>query len=139
MIDESWTHDALFSGYGWTWTNSREVTQLLGARNQQRRISQLHSELDGVHASSIDMLGFWHRLQGYSLGDQDSRAWSNFSTQLKELMELKSRFIEFSIVFIPLFENVSSDSLARIARSFHMDMYYIGCSLSVWFLIPSQA
>ncbi|KAF3543184.1 hypothetical protein DY000_02009519 [Brassica cretica] len=57
MIDESWTHDALFSGYGWTWTNSREVTQLLGARNQQRRISQLHSELDGVHASSIDMLG----------------------------------------------------------------------------------
>ena len=45
MTDGSWTHDALFSGYGWIWVNSRGVTQLLGARNQRRRISPLHYEL----------------------------------------------------------------------------------------------
>ena len=45
MTDGSWTHDALFSGYGWIWVNSRGVTQLLRARNQQRRISPLHYEL----------------------------------------------------------------------------------------------
>ena len=33
MIDGSWTHDTIFSGYGWTWINSRGVMQLLGARN----------------------------------------------------------------------------------------------------------
>ena len=48
MIDGSWTHDAFFSGYGWTWTNSRGVTQLLRARNQRRRISSLHSELKAL-------------------------------------------------------------------------------------------
>ena len=62
---------------------------------------------------------------------QDPRAWPNFCTDLKELMKLKNKFAEFSIVFIPRTENVSADSLARIARSFHMDMCYIGCSIPV--------
>ena len=29
MIDGSWTHDALYSGYGWTWKASGGTTQLL--------------------------------------------------------------------------------------------------------------
>ena len=40
---------------------------------------------------------------------QDPGAWPNFSTELEELQKLKSRFTEFSIVFIPRTENVSSD------------------------------
>ena len=48
MIDGSWTQDAFYSGYGWTWINSRGATQLLGARNQRRRISPLHSELEAL-------------------------------------------------------------------------------------------
>ena len=48
MIDGSWTSDALSSGYGWAWTNSSRVTQLLGARNQRRRTSPLHSELNAL-------------------------------------------------------------------------------------------
>ena len=40
---------------------------------------------------------------------QNPGVWPNFSTELKELMELKSKFTEFSIVFIPRSENVSSD------------------------------
>ncbi|KAF2577723.1 hypothetical protein F2Q68_00005489 [Brassica cretica] len=68
---------------------------------------------------------------------QDPGAWPNFSTD--EMQKLKSRFPEFSIVFIPRTENVSSDSLAKIARSFHRNLYYIGCSIPVWFPKPPQA
>ncbi|KAG5384786.1 hypothetical protein IGI04_036256 [Brassica rapa subsp. trilocularis] len=64
---------------------------------------------------------------------QDPGAWPNFSTELKELMKLKSRFTDFPIVFIPHSENVSSDSLAKIAKSFHRNIYYIGCSVPIWF------
>ena len=48
LIDGSWTHDVFFSGYGWTWKTSGGTTQLLGGRNQRRRISPLHSELDAL-------------------------------------------------------------------------------------------
>ena len=65
--------------------------------------------------------------------------WSNFSIELDELQNLKIRFPEFSIVFIPRSENISSDSLAKIARSFQRDMYYIGCFIPVWFYRPPQA
>ena len=44
---------------------------------------------------------------------QDPGAWPNFSTELDELQKLKRRFSEFSIVLIPLTENVSSDLLAK--------------------------
>ena len=56
---------------------------------------------------------------------QEPGAWPNFFKELNEFSKLKNRFSEFSIVFIPRFENVSSDSLAKVARSFHRDMYYI--------------
>ena len=69
---------------------------------------------------------------------QNPGAWPNFSTELGELHKLKSRLPEYSIVFIPRSENVSSDSLVKILRSFHRDMYYIGCSIPVWFLRPPQ-
>ena len=46
---------------------------------------------------------------------------------------------KFSIVFISRSENVSSNSLAEIARSFHRDLYYIGCYILVWFSRPTQA
>ena len=68
----------------------------------------------------------------------DPGAWLNFSTKLKELMKLKSRFTDFSIVFIFRSENVSSHSLIKITRSFHKDIYYIGCSVPVWFLTTSS-
>lgn len=62
---------------------------------------------------------------------QDPGAWPNFSTEFKELMKLKNRFSEFSIVYIHSNENVSSNSLVKITRSFHMNLYYIGCSVPV--------
>ena len=144
MIDGSWTYDTLFSGYGWTWMTSRGIIQLLGARNQRRRISPLHSELRALLWAMECMLQLsTYQAFGTDCKDlvsmiQDRGAWPNFSTELKELMKLKSRFIDFSIVFIPRSANILSDSLATIARSFHRDMYYIGCSVPVWLPRPSQ-
>ena len=131
MIDGSWTHDELFSGYGWTWITSRGITQLLGARNQRRRISPLHSELDALSWAMECMLqlstchAFGTDYKDLVSMIQDPGAWPNFSTELKELMKLKSRFTDFSIFFIPRSENVSSDLLAKIAKSFYRDMYYM--------------
>ncbi|KAG5408921.1 hypothetical protein IGI04_005240 [Brassica rapa subsp. trilocularis] len=50
--------------------------------------------------------------------------WTNFSTKPKELSRLKNRFFDFSIIFIPHSENVSSNSLAKIAISFHIYLLY---------------
>ena len=143
MIDGSWTHNALFNGYGWTWINSRGVTQLLGARNQRRRISPLHSELEALSWAMECMLqvstcqSFGTDCKDLISMTKDPGAWPNFSTELEEFLKLKIRFTEFSIVFVPRSENISSDSLAKIARSFHRELYYIGCSVPVW--LPPQA
>ncbi|KAF2560180.1 hypothetical protein F2Q70_00017573 [Brassica cretica] len=80
------------------------------------------------------------KIDALSEQEQDEEdPWPSFSTELEEFMKLKARFSEFSIVFVPRQENVSSDSLAKIARSFHRDLYYIGCSVPVWFPRPPQA
>ena len=139
LIDGSWTHDAFFSGYGWTWKTSGGTTQLLGARNQRRRISPLHSKLDALlWAMECTLQLSTCQAFGTDCKDlisliQEPGAWSNFSTELDELQKLKSRFPDFSTVFIPRSENISSDSLSKMARSFHWDLYYIGCSVPVWF------
>ena len=145
MVDGSWTHDALFSGYGWTWMTARGVIQLLGARNQLRRISPLHYELEALFWAMECMLqlstcqAFGTDCKDLVSMIQDPWAWPSFSTELNEFSKLKSRLSAFSIVFIPRSENVSSDSLAKIARSFHRTLYYIDCSVPVWFPRPPQA
>ena len=133
MIDGSWTHDALFGGYGWTWTNARGGIQLLGARNQTRRISLLHSELEALSWAVEGML-YHSTCQSFGTDCkdlismiQDPKAWPNFSTEPKELFKLKDWFTEFSIVFFPRSHIRSSDWLAKIARSFHRELYFIGC------------
>ncbi|XP_018463796.1 uncharacterized protein LOC108834975 [Raphanus sativus] len=144
LIDGSWTHNAFFSGYGWTWKNKDGGIQLLGARNKPRRISALHSELEALIWAMECMLQLSTcQLFGTDCKDlismiEDPGSWPNFSTELKELLKLKSRFSEFSIVYISRSENVSSDSLAKIVRSFHRNLYYIGCYIPVWFHRPPQ-
>ena len=145
MIDGLWTHDAHYSGYGWTWKTSWGTTRLLGARNQQWRISPLHSELEAflwVMECMLQLLTsqvFGTDCKDLILMIQDPGAWPNFSTELAELQKLKSRFPEFSIIFIPRSKNVPSDSLANITRSFHRNLYYIDFSIPVWFCRPPQA
>lgn len=139
LIDGFWTHDISFSGYGWTWKNAGDGIQLIGAKNQNRRISPLHAELEALSWAMECMLNL-STCQSFGIDCkdlismiEDSGTWPNFSTEVKELIKLKNRFLEFSIVFIPRTENVSSDSLAKISRSFHRTLYYVGCSVLVWF------
>ena len=109
MIDGSWTHDAFFSGYGWTWINFRGVMQLLRARNQCRRISPLHSELEALSWAMECMLEvstfqfFETDCKDLISMIKDPGAWPNFSTELEEFMKLKNRYTEFSIVFCSSF------------------------------------
>ena len=91
MIDGSWTHDALYSGYGWIWKTSGGTTQLLGARNQRRRISPLLSELEALSWAMECMLqlstcqAFGTDCKDLISMIQDPGAWSNFSPELDEL------------------------------------------------------
>ena len=109
------------------------------------RISPLHSELEALLWAMECMLqvstcqSFGTDCKELIAMTKDPGAWPSFSAELEEFMKLKARFSEFSIIFVPRQENVSSDSLAKIARSFHRDLYYIGCSVPVWFPRPPQA
>ena len=53
---------------------------------------------NGVHATTVDVPGFWHECKDLVSMIQDPRLWPNFSTELKELMKMKSIFTKFSIV-----------------------------------------
>ena len=75
----------------------------MGARNQWRRISLLHSELEALSWVMECMLQIL-TCQAFGTNCKDlismiegPGAWPNISIELKELMELKSKFIEFSI------------------------------------------
>ena len=120
------------------------VIQLLGAKNQLRRISPLHSELEALIWAMECMLQLSTcQVFGTDCKDlvsmiQDPGTWPNFSTGLSEFSKLKSRLSAFSTVFIPCSENVSSDSLAKISRSFHRNLYYISCYVPVWFTRPAK-
>ena len=130
------THSlVVIDGHGQT---THELLIYWEAKNQRRRILPLHSELDALSwaMECMQQLSTCHNF-GTDCKDlismiQDPGSWPNFSTWLKELLKLKCRFMEFCIAYIPRSENVSSDSLAKIARSFHRDLYYIGCSVPIW-------
>ena len=85
-----------------------------------RRISPLHSELEALSWTIECMLqATTCQFFGTDCKDlismiKDLGTWVNFSTELEEFIKLKIRFTEFSIVFLPRPENVSSDSLAKI-------------------------
>ena len=59
--------------------------------------------------------------------------WIKWAAKVEEQF---SRFLDF---FIPRSENVSFDSLAKIARSFYRELYYIACFILVWETRPPQA
>ena len=56
MIDGSWTSSSQFSGCGWVWMDSLEKGQLMGTRNNPRRESALHSEVELLRWAMESML-----------------------------------------------------------------------------------
>ena len=66
---------------------------------------------------------------------KESQAWPSLATELETL---KICFPEFKISHIPRAQNGISDSLGKIARLFHRELCYIGCSISIWLSRPPQ-
>ena len=48
LVDGSWTVESHYSGYVWVWMDDKGNEQLLGLRNNERRLSPLHSKLDAL-------------------------------------------------------------------------------------------
>lgn len=48
MLNGSWISTAQYSGYVWVWKDSYGQIQLMGTKNQIRRVSSLHSELEAL-------------------------------------------------------------------------------------------
>ena len=61
----------------------------------------------------------------------EPQAWPSFATELKRIETLQICFLEFKITHVPWAQNRISDFLARMARSFHKDIYFVGCSIQV--------
>lgn len=61
-------HDKIFSGYGWTWINSRGYHSVIESKKPKAK--NLTSSLgargplidNGMHATAIDVSSFWHQL-----------------------------------------------------------------------------
>lgn len=69
----------------------------------------------------------------------DLESWSSYSKESKEIQELKSRFQNFEIIYIPRGYNGTGDHLTRKARSFDRDICFVGYCIPVWLSKPLQA
>ena len=69
---------------------------------------------------------------------KEPHAWPSFVTELKRIETLQICFPNFKISFVPRAQNHISDFLAKTARSFHRELYFIGCSIPVWLPRPPQ-
>lgn len=132
MVDGSWSSMAHFNGCGWVWKDSLEQIQLMGMRNLNRRESALHSEVEGLRQVMESIL-LHSSCQSFGTDCKDliemirePQVWPGFATELEAIKMLKLCFPEFKISHIPRAQNGISDSLCKIARSFHTKLCYIG-------------
>lgn len=111
--------------------------QLMGTRNISRRDSGLHSELVALRWGMENMLQHSTR-QSFGTDCKDliamikePHAWPSFAMELERIETLQICFSDFSITHVRRARNQISDVLAKTARSFHMELLFIGCSILV--------
>ncbi|KAF3584954.1 hypothetical protein F2Q69_00030161 [Brassica cretica] len=126
-----------FSGCGWVWMDNIRNAQLMGTRKHVRRESPLHSEGKALRWAMENMLQH-STCQSFETDCKEPGAWPSFATELERIETLQICFPDFKITYVPRTQNQISDSLARTARSFHRELYFIGCSIPVWLLRPPQ-
>lgn len=61
----------------------------------------------------------------------ESQAWPTLLTDLNEIQKLKRRFNDFRISYILREHNETAHFLARISRSFHKALCFVGYSVMV--------
>ena len=117
--------------------DSMGKAQLMGTRNHIRRESPLHSEVEALRWAMENMLqhstcqSFGTDCKELIAMIKESLVWPNFATELERIEILQICFPDFKITYVPRMQNQISDSLAKIARSFHRELYFVGCSIPV--------
>ena len=130
---------AQFSGCGWVWKYMTRKNNLMGSRNQRRHKSSLHSELQAFAWAAENLLrhstcqNFRMDIKDLIAMIRESFAWPNFSTELKEIKVLQRRFHTSKIFYISGGHDNIVESSVRTARAFCRKLYFVGCSLLVWF------
>ena len=144
MIDGSWTSTSQFSGSGWAWIDSLGNAQLMRTRNYIRRESPLHIEIEALRWTMESMLQY-STCQSFGTYCKDliamikePQTWLSFATELDRIETSHICFSEFKICHVLRPQNRISDFLARTTRSFHRDMYFVGCSIFIWLHRPFQ-
>ena len=69
---------------------------------------------------------------------KETHASPSFATKLERIETLQICFPDFKITHILRAQNQILDSLARTTISFHRELHFIGCSIPVLLLRPSQ-
>ena len=142
MIDGSWTPTAQFSGCRWVWLDSMGNAQFMGTRNHILHESPLHSEVQALRWAMENMLqhstcqSFRTYCKELIAMIKEPRAWPSFATELERIETLQICFPDFKITYVPRTQNQILDSLAKTTRSFHKELYFIGCSIPVWLPRP---
>ena len=132
------------SGTALVWMDSFRKVQLMGIRNYIQRESALHSEVEALRWMMENMLQH-STCQSFGMDCKEMIAmlkepqvWRSFATELERIETLHICFLEFNITYVPQERNQFSDFLAKTARSFHRELYFIGCSIPVWLPRPPQ-
>ena len=120
------------------WLDSFRKVQLMGTRNQIRRETALHSEVEALRWT-MECMPQHPTCQSFGTDCKDliamikePRDWPSFATELERIETLQICFPDFKINHIPREQNQTSDFLARTARSFHRELHFVGCSIPVW-------
>ncbi|KAF3496278.1 hypothetical protein DY000_02053416 [Brassica cretica] len=117
----------------------------MGTRNITRRESALHSELEALLWAMENMLqhstcqSFGTDCKDLIAMIKEPHAWPSFTTKLERIETLQICFPDFSITHVPIARNQISDFLAKTARSFHRELFFIGCSIPFWLRKPPLA
>ena len=119
--------------------------QLMGTRNITRRESALHSELNAMRWVMENILQH-STCQNFVTDCKDliamikkPHAWPSFATELEKIETLQICFPDFSITHVSRVRNQILDFLAKTARSFHRELLFNDCSISVWLRRPPLA
>ncbi|WZZ71636.1 hypothetical protein YC2023_083006 [Brassica napus] len=69
---------------------------------------------------------------------KEPHVWSCFVTKLEKIETLHICFPDFKITYVPRAQSHIYDFLAKTTRSFHRELYFIGCYIPIWLPRPPQ-
>lgn len=117
------------------WKDSSGKIQLMDTQNVRWREAALHTKLEAMRWAMESMLEhstcqhFGADFKDLIAMIKESQAWPNFARELEVIQTLQIYFPDFKISYTPREQNGIADSLARTARSFNIDLCFIGCSI----------